>query len=202
MEFMKKEGSELEGVRKFPKYDSNPYVEKLSIPKKNKTVAVSVRGLPLFDTATGEVAETAFMAIREQVDKEQFVKLFKSQIQSMFNLNAQGLRVFGYLLNVTRISEDIIYFNIEDCKKFTGYKSINSINLGIANLLKHSFIARATGVNLLYLNPNIFFNGDRMVVVKEYIIKGSKAEKAILEKEEKLLPGLESEMASPTANGD
>lgn len=179
-------------ISQFKKHDKNPYLPNLIIPSRNKTVAISNKQLELFDdTGVATVSEHAFIGIRKRVDKEQFVKIFKGQIRALFELSAAGIKVFGYFMDATRISDSMIYFSLSGCKEFTGYKSVNSINLGVSELLEKGFIARGPDSNTFFINPAIFFNGDRMTVVNQYIKIGSPADQALKENDplEKLAQG-------------
>lgn len=166
------------GLRDFPSYTENPYMDNLLyMPSRNKTVSVSYKKIPIKEFEGGKDA-VAFMGIRERVDSDKFVKIFKAHIQALFGLSQSALRVLGYLMYATRISEDRIFFDKQECAKYTGYRSKNSINSGLSELLEKGFIARTLHANMFYLNPNVFFNGDRMVLMKEYIRKGSPADQA------------------------
>jgi len=166
-----KEDTIEKSLSHFPVFKENPYMPPLIVPQKNKVVSVSVKGLPLFDLSTGELQnEVAFIGIKEKVDKEQFVKIFKSQIQSLFGLSVIGIRVFGYFMSITRISTDTVIFRYKDCMEYTKYKSRSSVQKGLAELLQHEFIARTDSPSIYFLNPSIFFNGDRMVILREYTV--------------------------------
>ncbi len=173
----------MKGVKEFPTHKANPYVHNLVIPSRNKTIAISNRQLNLFDPKTGEVEENniGFMGIRKRVDTEEFVKIFKGQIQALFDLSNRALKVFGYLMDATRISSDTVIFDLDECKEYTGYKSKNSITLAIAELLEKQFVARTSSHYKYYINPAKFFNGDRMVLFQDIVRKGSKVDQNLLE---------------------
>ena len=168
--------SNMPGIRDFPVYSRNPYFKTLVVPTRNKIVAMGTRQLPLFDPDTGEVEEMALMAVRQRVDKEPFVKIYKAQIQAMFNLSNRAMRVFGYFMDATRISDDMVYFSLKRCMEYTGYSSKATVLGGVADLLDAKFIARTDEPNTYFINPAKFFNGDRMVIVQDYVRKGSEAD--------------------------
>lgn len=172
---------EITKLSEFKTFAKNPFIANLIIPKKNKVVKISTNVLPLVDTNTGELSEMAFIGIREKVDKEQFVKIFKNSIQEMFSLSIQGIRVFGYFLSATQISTDLVVFSYKSCMEYTHYKSKNSINLGLTELMNNGFIAKSEIPNMYFLNPSIFFNGDRMMLVKEYVKEGTVTAKRLFD---------------------
>ena len=173
----------MKGVTEYPTHKRNPYVSSLVIPSRNKTIAISNRQLNLFDPKTGQVEENniGFMGLRKRVDTGEFVKIFKSQIQTLFDLSNRALKVFGYFMEATRISSDTVIFDLDECKEYTGYKSKNSITLAISELLEKEFIARTGNHYKYYINPAKFFNGDRMVLFQDVIKKGSRIDKELQE---------------------
>jgi hypothetical protein len=58
--------------------------------------------------------------------------------------------------------------------KFTGYTSKASIYSGVSELLKNNFIARTHKAYTFFINPAIFFNGSRLVMVNEYVVQQDK----------------------------
>jgi len=164
------------GLISYPKNKENPFMANLVVPQRNGMAVVSKKSIPIVDSETGEVEEI-FMHIKQKVDKEMFVKLFKSQIQTIFDLTRLGYKIFGYFLNATRINEDMVHFDLEECMEKTGYKSTRSVFEGLAELCKKDIVAKGKTHTLYYINPAIFFNGNRMVVVQDYYMKGSRAMK-------------------------
>lgn len=171
------------GLTDHPTYSKNPYMSSLVVPSRNKTIAVSNHQLSLFDAKTGELHEEGigFMGLRKRVDTEEFVKIYKGQIQSLFELSARAIKVFGYFMDASRISSDMVIFEFDDCMNYTGYKSKNTITLALSELLDKEFIARTSSYFKYYINPAKFFNGDRLVLFQDIVRKGSKADKALSE---------------------
>jgi hypothetical protein len=58
--------------------------------------------------------------------------------------------------------------------KFTGYTSKASVYNGVSELLKNNFIARTHKAYTFFINPAIFFNGSRLVMVNEYVVQQDK----------------------------
>ena len=166
-----------------PTYKKNPYINSLVIPSRNKTIAISNRQMSLFDNRTGEVQKEGigFMGLRKRVDTEEFVKIFKGQIQAMFDLSSRALKVFGYFMEGTRISSDLVIFEFRECMEYTGYSSKNTITMALAELLEKEFIARTDTHYKYYVNPAKFFNGDRLVLFQDIVKKGSKADRDLQE---------------------
>lgn len=160
------------GIKDYPINERNPFMDTLVVETRQKTYAVSKKKLALIDVET-EQQQIAFIGAQKQIDKEKFVKLFVEQIKVIFNLSSAGIKVFGYFLvsATKKISDDEIVFDFDECVEFTGYSKGNkeSIYKGLRELLENQIIARSKMVNVYFINPAIFFNGDRMVIVNEYI---------------------------------
>lgn len=175
----------MKGITEFSPYKKNPYVDNLVIPSRNKTIAISNKQLNLFDPKTGEVesAGIGFLGIRKRVDTEEFVKIYKAQIKTLFELSNRAIRLFGYCMEASKISHDKIILDAGECLEYTGYKSRNTLSLAIAELLEKEFLARTTSSNIYFINPAKFFNGDRMVLFQEIIREGSKTDRRLRQEE-------------------
>lgn len=163
----------------FEKNMENPFLKKAveqvenSIVKKYKSATKTGQNaiLHALDPNTGElVGHTQF--IRQiEVDEEQFAKIYLSNFSAFFDLKPQAIKVFGYILNNLLPNKDFFYFNLEDCMNFTDYKSDTSIRIGLTNLLKNEIIARGKTDYIYFINPMVFFNGNRISFTKTYVKK-------------------------------
>jgi hypothetical protein len=160
-----------ESLTTFPVHESNPYLNPLVIPTRNKIVHVgNSKNFSIINTESGE-EHSMLIGTKQVVDKEQFRKIFKDQIQILFCLSSTGIRAFGYFLDALHVSKDQVLFDLEDCMKFTGYTSKVSVYKGLSELLKNNFIARTHKAYTFFINPAIFFNGSRLVMVNEYVVQ-------------------------------
>jgi hypothetical protein len=175
------------GVRDFPKFKNSPFFVGVmhNVKKGNKTVAIGTQQFLLFDAKTGaeEKNTTAFMGVRKVVDKGQFTKVYLSAINALFELTPKAQKVFSFFMTAQQMNDHQVYFSPERCAELTGYKSPRSIYEGLAELLEKEFIARATDTNFFYINPEICFNGNRLVQFQDWIVKGSDVHKALIQQE-------------------
>lgn len=155
-------------IRDFPKNKNNPFIQNIIIPRRNQTIVLGKdREKVIINGDTGEVDDTLFIAVKKELDKEQFVKIFHNQLQAIFDLSKKALKVFAYIASITEYTDKVI-FELEKCKDFTGYSSKATILNGVAELLEKEFIAKTTITNIYYINPQIFYKGDRLVLVSEF----------------------------------
>ncbi len=157
------------GINDFSVFLENPFLNKLIVETKTKTNVIATKnGGAILNKSTGEIDEdTLFLAQRKQLDKEPFIKLFQSQLKALFGLTQAGVRVFGYFMEQSKFDDKVI-FNWDECKDFTSYSSTSTIQKGMVELLENNFIAKTKNKNIYFINPEIFFKGDRIVLVTEY----------------------------------
>lgn len=171
MEFEKtKRNWEFEklNTRSFPTYKENPFMPdlKLSIRPKRLTVA---RGSTLIDGSTGEIQGTTEVQQVIPVDETQFVKLYTANIGVFFDLSKSGLKVFCALMLAVqkKAGTDLVYLDLASLpdevklSKQTFYR-------GLTELIENKFVAKHQSANWFFVNPNLFFNGDRVRFVREY----------------------------------
>lgn len=158
------------GVSDFPENRENPFLQKLLVPVKSKNQAVATsKNDIIINTITGEHKDDAlFLASKKNVDAEEFVKLFQGSMAAIFGLSKAAQRVFSYIFSITKPSQDTLLFRVDDCKKATKYNSVQTIYSGLAELLENEFIAKSDITNVFYINPQIFYKGDRLIILREY----------------------------------
>lgn len=162
----------IKGISHSPKFKENPFANDIfNIETGKKSIIAGSTKQVLVDTNTGAVEGITLLHKYKEVDKEQFVKLYIDEVASLFELSKTGLRVFGFVLRALRINSAEVYLNIPDMMEYCGYKQKNQVYKGLAELISNKIIAMSVRSNLWYINPNVIFNGDRIVFAKEYRIK-------------------------------
>ena len=166
-------------VSEFEKNTENPFIKQAveevnnSIVKKYKTATKTDQKaiLQAYDPQTGEVLGHTQFIRQIEVDEQQFAKIYLSNFSAFFDLQPSSIKVFGYILTQLKPNQDEFYFDRDECMKYTSYKSDTSIFKGLAQLLKSEIIARGKTDYRYYINPMIFFNGNRITFAKTYIKK-------------------------------
>lgn len=148
----------------------NPFVDDLfqiEISSRKKLLSSKTPSM-IINGETGEVEGTQVLAIFEKVDREQFTKIYRKGLMAMYDLSKAGIRVFSYIASMAKPNRDTVIFDIDDCKEFTGYKTHPPINTGLSELVESGFIARTKKHYMYFINPTMFFNGNRYVFMKAY----------------------------------
>lgn len=165
----------VEAKEKIVKHKENPFlasaITTIKTRKKRLTVA---QGGTIIDNETGEATAETVIAQVIEVDDGNFVKLFTKDIKNFFDLTPAGLKTFGLVLNVVQtegINRDKIFIHNQDeqLKNFNLSRAV--FFRGIDELIKKKFLAKTVIPNWYFINPNLFFNGDRAKFIKEYRIK-------------------------------
>lgn len=170
----------------------NPLAETTTIPVKSKRVRSGLAQRTLVDTETGEITAAAVIHQIEDKDTDDFVKVFSAGIAASYDLSRTGHRVFQAVLReyektpMTRGFADSIYL-----AWFDGGLSGKAIDMseytfkrGLRELLDKGFIA-PQAPNVFWVNPALFFKGDRVLLVREYRrkAKAAKTEQDLLEEQ-------------------
>jgi hypothetical protein len=144
----------------FETYENNPFeisgVNLKQIVKKGPVMEIA-------NTNTGEVAlyQQLDTHISYSKDSLQFVKVFSEAINHIKTFSPPALKVWCYVMENISISKDVVIINVHSCAKYAEYDSKSAVYKGICELIDKKFIARKTGVNEYFINPDKFFNGKR-----------------------------------------
>jgi hypothetical protein len=172
-------------IGNFERYKENPFLEKAisavegGIVKKYKSAtSYDQRAvLQAVDPKTGELLGHTSFIRQVEVDEDKFAKIYLSNFSAFFDLRPSAIKVFGYILNQIKPGEDMFLFFIEDCIKYTGYKSHNPVYNGLNCLISSEIIARGRADNIYFINPLVVFNGNRVTFAKSYVKKKKKTNK-------------------------
>lgn len=171
------------------KYKENPFVRPDGsgiVVYKTKTTKVDTTGpLSITDTHSGEHITGAQIRKTELVDSEKFVKLFVRNLDAFFDLKPGTMRIMTAVLSEVSDARnahgDTIYLNYNRVKEYFEAKDMKAparptFFSAMAEMVEKGFVAPCVDTNLWFINPTIFFNGDRVVFVTEYIKKKTKTQ--------------------------
>jgi hypothetical protein len=166
-------------LAKFAKNTENPFLKEAlevinnNVVKKYKTASNTGESaiLHAVDTKTGELKGHTQFIRQIEVDDEQFTKIYLSQFKAFFDLKPQAIKVFGYIMTRLNPKQDMFVFLMYEALNYTGYKSEESIRIGLGALVASNIIARGPADTLYFINPMVAFNGDRVTFAKSYVKK-------------------------------
>lgn len=154
-------------------YAKNPFWQATHV--KIGTKKVTMAGGFVAKDDTGETISVAGVHRVEEVDEDQFVKLFTRNSALFFDLNKPAQKMLWFILlqlqsQPGRDGVWILWRDVEDWiqqKEITGLSRPN-YHRAIAELLHKKLIAESDRTNFYWINPHVFFNGDRLVYIQEY----------------------------------
>lgn len=153
-------------------YSKNPFWKPHEVKVGKKRVTIS--GGFLTNKDTGEGIHHAGIHRVEFVDESKFVKIFTQNIKVFFDLSFGGQKVLQCLLSTLQENPNVDgihlpWFTVEDYSKSNGLKiSRTTFHRALREMIEKGFIAESEYLNFYWINPNLFFNGDRMVFISEY----------------------------------
>lgn len=160
----------------------NPLLEPREITLKRRYVKAG-RSQELINSSTGEVSHIA--AIHEVVEKDdaEFVKVFAAGVSATYDLSKTGQRVFQVVLDEYQRtpmhggyadSIELFWFGDGLAGRDVGM-SEKTFQRGLKELLSKQFLAPRSPSSF-WVNPALFFKGDRVMFIKEYRRKRSAAD--------------------------
>lgn len=157
-------------------WETNPFWEAIAIPTRRKRSILETGDKLLTDRATGVVEGVAEVSRVFEVDSDAFIKVYTRFLHVFFDISKNAQRLFEVVLTETgkKKEQDEIYLHPKTAERYhkekpngKGYSQA-SFYRAVSELIDSGIIARsATGPNLYWINPVIFWNGDRIRFVTE-----------------------------------
>lgn len=151
----------------------NPFLVGSEITTRRKRITVK-GGKAIVDVETGQREEVAEVVMVREVDDAQFVKLFTQNLKAFFDLTPIAMKLLQVVLHQLQQTpnRDQILLNLllaEQYWQTTQQPSLSrsSFHRAVREMLEKQFLAESVMSGLYYINPNLFFNGDRVRFVTE-----------------------------------
>ena len=153
------------------RYATNPFLRDVVARLSDKRVAVAMKAnLAEIDQQTGEITQIPGQITKMiAADREGFVKLYTAQIDAFFELTKAGRAVIKYLiwLHQQDANKHLFYLHPEQVAEAGMKIGKTTWYDGLADLTDRKIIAASTLPHMYFLNPAVFFNGDRSRLVIE-----------------------------------
>ncbi|MEN5300471.1 hypothetical protein ABE530_19420 [Brucella sp. TWI559] len=174
--------------------NENPFIAGSEIRTRHKTVRTRSASRELMDPDSGEIVAQSVIHVIEEKDEEQFVKVFADGVRAAFDLSRTGHRVFqAVLAEYQRAKMTGGYSDSVGLAWFDDGLNGKSLDMsdrtfhnGLKELIQKGFL-RPKMPNQYWVNPALFFKGDRVAFLREYrrigpiVIEGKAAKKLDLE---------------------
>ncbi len=158
---------------------ANPLLEPTEVTVKKRYVKTGTSE-ELVSTRTGEVRQTAAIYTVDERDDASFVKVFAAGVAAAFDLGRTASRVFQLVLQEYERapmrqgfaeSIELAWFN-DGLSGRSVDMSEKTFQRGLKELLAKQFLAPRSP-STFWVNPALFFKGDRVKFITEYRRKGS-----------------------------
>ncbi|WP_454740508.1 hypothetical protein [Cupriavidus necator] len=152
----------------------NPLVEPRQVVVKKRFVRTG-KSQELVNPDTGEISHVSAIHQVEERDDAEFVKVFAAGVSAAYDLNRTAQRVFQAVLAeyertpMTRGFADTVelfWFGDGLSGRDVGM-SEKTFQRGLKELLAKGFLAPKSS-SIFWVNPSLFFKGDRVMFIKEY----------------------------------
>ena len=161
----------LPTIREAKRYETNPFVLDLKgkmylQPQPNTIIA---KGENFINTETGElVSDQVFIGHKKVVDRTTFAKIYFSEIATLFDLSNCAKNVLIYIGKTMRYDDKVeILPNLDYAKM--GYKSRQSVEKGIRELIDKNIIAAGRSIGTYWVNPIHICKGERFAKYELYM---------------------------------
>lgn len=144
-----------------------------------KTMAYAGTG-DFWDNETGQmITNMAYTGLKKAVDKTTFLKMYSEALMQFFELPRAALNVYKIILQAyledNRNYSDTIFMDYVTAQE-RGYKFNRAYWIrGINYLIEAGFIYPKISRGWYHMNPNRFYKGDRMVMIREFVRDNSMA---------------------------
>lgn len=152
----------------------NPLVQVQQVTTKRRYVR-SGRSEDLVNPATGEIHGVSAVHLVEEKDDAEFVKVFAAGVAAAYDLTKTAQRVFQVVLDQyqrTPMSRGFAdHVNLFWFGDGIDGRSLDmseyTFKRGLRELMDKSFLAPKDSASF-WINPALFFKGDRVMFIKEY----------------------------------
>jgi len=185
----------------------NPFVHEISMKMKKKKVFTQINKT-LADVDTGEILGTSAISVTE-IDKKAFIKIFAELKLEKQKLTLSARQVLEEVLQIYMdepmrggYADSVYIYFMENKNKeclLNGNKisfSLKTLQRGLKEIIEGGLIYPKSP-NVFWINPHLYFKGDRLLFLKEYRLKKKELDKKLYEKKDLEDKDLEIKKCAP-----
>ncbi len=162
----------------FDYHSINPFitgvVEQITPSKTRKVAGWKWQDVLNQDTGELETQHMMVLATRREVDNREFVKIYYGQFKEFYGLSKSSFTLIDYIVKNIRYSNDRICLLVSDIIEQTGL-SYTTVYRSLSQLLERKILAKAEKIGCYFINPQIFFKGDTITLINQYVKNDNKA---------------------------
>lgn len=160
------------GIKSLEMHKTNPFIKDtiVHVDKGYKKIKVGTNEA-LVSVTTGELFESQMHYHKVEVDRATFVRIFTDQIHKIYDLPSPARKLFEYIASNLKPNTDEIYLHYEELATLCNYKSTNQVYKALIVLHKKGILSRSYRPYWWFINPTILYNGNRLLLIKDYVLK-------------------------------
>jgi hypothetical protein len=157
-------------------YDKNPSIVG-GLPTRIKPKSKNQRSAYMVSPDTGEVlGKGAFAFVEEEeVDSEEFGKVYLAGIKKFAELSQSGATLFEFvyheILGINGKDKDTLALNFIRVTRWKPGISKRTFERGLSELIEKCVLFRSIDADIYFINVRFLFNGSRIVLMKNYNLK-------------------------------
>ncbi len=163
------EPSKLLNFNVLPYNSTNPFVEQMieSVKTKTSKKTIGTQWRDVLDETTGELKKEQILVLGEnkKVEKSEWYKMYYSSIASFYDLPKSCMKIFDYIMQNIQYASDKICLHPKKLSLELDL-SIVTVYKALALLINRKLLAKADTPTCYYINPNIAFKGDRLLLIQ------------------------------------
>ena len=161
------------GLTQYPYHNVNPFLDGIVeqiVPTKYTRKKAAWRWQDVLNPDTGELEKQHMMVLgtRKEVDKREFVKIYKGQLKEFYGLSKSSFILVDYIIDTIRYSDDRIFLLVSDIMGQTGL-GYTTVYRSITQLIEKKLLAKADRTGSYFINPQIFFKGDTITLINQFV---------------------------------
>jgi hypothetical protein len=147
----------------------NPFIGNLKI------IASVVKSEDRYKLHDKNSSEPIFEYANYEFEYTPYCKVFSDSKRRLHvnKLTTRAKDLLLWLMMEIDKNKDYIWINKERYMSECGVNSMNTYRAAIGDLVEYGFITRTKEMNTYWINPNYFFNGNRLTKYPDNIIKRS-----------------------------
>jgi len=157
------------GFNVLPYNSTNPFVQQMveSVETKTSKKTIGTQWRNVLDETTGELKKEQILVLGEnrKVEKSEWYKMYYSSIASFYDLPKSCMKIFDFIMKNIPYGSDKICLHP---KKLENELDISLVTVykALALLINRKILAKADTPTCYFINPNIAFKGDRLLLIQ------------------------------------
>lgn len=152
-----------------PYNSTNPFINQVvdSIKTKNSKKTIGTQWREVLDQTTGELKKEQILVLGEnkKVDQAEWYKMYNSSIASFYDLPKSCMKIFDFIMKTINFDEDKVCLHPKKLEQELNL-SIVTVYKALSLLIDRKIIAKADTPTCYFINPNIAFKGDRILLIQ------------------------------------